>query len=63
MIYLQPRRYPDIENADVDRSNKDSGPDHDPFRVSSIRHDDPNTIDDDLQKELDLNTPTEDYGV
>jgi hypothetical protein len=46
---LQSCWYPDVEYADVDSSNEDRSANHDPLRSPSIRYNNTNTVDDDLQ--------------
>lgn len=49
MIDLTSGRYLDVENGDVNCSYYNRRPDHDLSRKSSIRNDDTNAINDDLQ--------------
>jgi hypothetical protein len=59
---LQARGNPDEEDADVDGSDEDGGRDHDVARASAVGYDDADAVDDDLEEELDLDAPPEDYG-
>jgi hypothetical protein len=61
-VNLKPRWYPDVEDTDVDNSDENCSANHDPSRTPSIRHDDTDTVNDDLQKQLNLNTPPEQDG-
>jgi hypothetical protein len=59
MTDLQSSRNPDVEHADVDGSHEYRRSNHDPPRQLAIRHNDADTVDDDLQQQLDLDTPPE----
>lgn len=62
MINLQAGRYPDVEYTDVNCRDERGRRNHDHSSTFSIRHDDANTVNDDLQQELDLDTPPEQNG-
>jgi hypothetical protein len=49
VVDLQPRWYPNVVHADIDHSDKHCGGNHDHPRSLSIRYDDTDTVDDDLQ--------------
>ena len=59
VIDLQPCWYPDVEDTDIDCRNENRRTNHDGPGSPSIRYDDADTIDDDLEQELDLDTPPE----
>jgi hypothetical protein len=61
-IDLQPCWYPDIEDTDVDNCDKNRSTDHDQSRTPPVRDDDTDSVDDDLQEELNLDTPPEQDG-
>ena len=48
---------PNVEHTDVDGCHKYRSNNHDHFRAPAVGYDDANPVDDDLEKELDLNTP------
>jgi hypothetical protein len=56
---LQAGGYPDIKNANIDRSDNDCGPDHNPFRAPAVWDNDSDAVDDYLQEQLYLDTPPE----
>jgi hypothetical protein len=58
---LQSRRYPDVEYADVDNSDDYGSADHYLFRSTTVRNDDSDAVDDNLQKKLNLDAPKEHY--
>ena len=59
MADLKTRWYPDIEHSDVDNSDEHSCCNHDTSWMFTIGDDDPNSVDDDLQQQLNLDTPPE----
>ena len=62
MIDLQAGRYPNVEHTDVDCCDERGRRNHNHSSTSPIRYDDANTVNDDLQQELDLDTPPEENG-
>jgi hypothetical protein len=59
---LQARWYPNVKDADIDRGDENRSGNHDRPRSSAIRYNDTDTVDDDLQQKLNLNTPKEENG-
>jgi hypothetical protein len=56
---LKTRRNPNVEDTDVDCGDENGSGNHNLSRVLAIRHNDTDTVDDDLQQQLDLDTPPE----
>lgn len=48
MADLQPCRYPNIEDTNVDQGYENGGADHDHLRMFSVCDDNSNTVDDNL---------------
>jgi hypothetical protein len=63
VAYLQAGRDPNVEDADVDCCDEDGGGDHDIAGAFAIWNDNADSVDDDLEEQLDLNTPPEYCGM
>ena len=59
VIDLQTCRDPDIEDTDVDHRNKNGSGDHDMSRTFTVWDNDTDTVDNDLEQQLNLDTPPE----
>jgi hypothetical protein len=59
VVDLEARWDPDVEDTNVDRSNENGSGYHDLPRAPAVRHNDTDTIDDDLQQQLNLYAPPE----
>jgi hypothetical protein len=59
MTGLQAGRYPNVEHADVDQSDNNGCTNHDVPRPLTVWDNNTDTVDDNLKKQLDLNTPPE----
>lgn len=63
MIDLQAGWNPDVEHTDVYCRDHSCGGNHDHLRAMSIWYDEANSVDDDLEEKLDLNTPAKYWVV
>lgn len=59
---LQTSGDPDVEDADVDGRNEYCRADHDVERAPTVGNDDTDTINDDLEKQLYLDTPPKHFA-
>lgn len=59
---LETRWYPDGEDTEVDSSNEHGSGNHDLPRAPAVGDNDTDTVDDDLQQQLNLDTPPEENG-
>jgi hypothetical protein len=59
VIDLQTSRNPNVVYTDVDCSDENGRANHNLSRELAVRHNDTDTVDDNLEEELDLNTPPE----
>ena len=62
MTDLQAGRYPNGEHTDIDCCDERGRPNHYHSSTLSVGNDDANTVDNDLQQQLDLDTPPEQDG-